>query len=121
MSTGSHKVRSPITTHVLDVHRGRPAAGVNLTLEFQSGKEWKTLATGSTNNDGRAETLLPPESELVRGVYRLTFGTGEYFRGLGKKTFYPWATVVFEVIEPTEHYHVPLLLSGHGFSTYRGS
>ena len=112
--------RGPITTHILDVNRGKPAAGVAVNLELQHGNDWKPVAHGKTDDDGRVEGLLPP-GPLPHGIYRLTFATGEYFRSLSLETFYPYAVVVFEVKNPSEHYHVPLLLSGHGYSTYRGS
>jgi 5-hydroxyisourate hydrolase len=116
------KARPPITTHVLDVNRGRPGAGVPVTLEYRSGpSQWEMIANGSTNSDGRMEEWLSPETVLRPGIYRLTFGTKEYFSGLGMKSFYPFAAVSFEVTDPKEHYHIPLLLSGHGYSTYRGS
>ncbi len=112
--------RSPITTHILDVNRGKPASGVEVRLEIQSVNDWKSVGQGKTNGDGRVEGLLPP-GRLPAGIYRLTFETGDYFKALNEPTFYPFATVVFEVKKTDEHYHVPLLLSGHGYSTYRGS
>lgn len=116
------KDRSPITTHVLDTNRGRPGAQIAVTLEFRTGaNDWKVLGKGTTNSDGRVEDLLPKGALLNLGVYRLTFQTGEYFAAQGSKTFYPYATIAFEVASQNEHYHVPLLLSGHGYSTYRGS
>jgi len=113
---------SAITTHVLDLSRGRPADGVPVTLEMQAGKDqWKEIAIGATNADGRVSSLLPTGDEPAAGVYRLSFDTGSYFRGKGVKSFYPGVAVVFEVANPAEHYHVPLLLSPYGYSTYRGS
>ncbi len=116
------KDRSPITTHILDVNRGKPAAKVAVTLEHRtSASEWKVLGRGETNADGRAEDLLAKGHTVTVGVYRLTFATAEYFAGLGTKSFYPFVTVAFEITDPAQHHHVPLLLSGHGYSTYRGS
>ena len=106
--------RSPITTHVLDTTIGRPVANVPVSLDFQaSPQEWKSLGKGTTNADGRIETLLPPKSPLKKGVYRLTFA--------GLKGFFPEVSVQFAVAAGEEHYHVPLLFSGFGYSTYRGS
>lgn len=113
---------SPITTHVLDTARGRPAAGIKVRLERLAGEEkWDNLAQGATNQDGRVADLLQAGSKLETGVYRLTFDTRSYFDGLDLKTFYPYVTITFEITEPGQHYHVPLLLSAFGYSTYRGS
>lgn len=116
------KDRSPITTHILDLNRGKPASAVAVTLETQtSPHHWKPLGTGHTNGDGRVEDLLPAGSPVDAGMYRLTFNTGEYFRNHGNKTFFPFVTIVFEILVTGEHYHVPLLLNANGYSTYRGS
>ena len=113
---------SPITTHVLDTSRGRPAAGVVVTLAVQTASgEWQPLANGKTNADGRVSDLLPEKVVLAKAAYRLTFETGNYFQSLGMPCFYPHVSVVFEVHDPNQHYHVPLLLSPYGYSTYRGS
>ena len=114
--------RSPITTHVLDLNRGSPAGGVSVTIERSSGpSEWKCLAKGITSSDGRVEALFPAGTKLEAGVYRLTFQTREYFTIQKIKSFYPFVAIVFEITASDEHYHVPLLLSAHGYSTYRGS
>lgn len=110
--------RSPITTHILDLNKGRPAADVGVTLERQKGTEWTVLARGKTNSDGRVENLLSPGSQIEKGFYRLTFATGDYFK---TKTFFPSITITFEISVPTEHHHVPLLLNAGGYTTYRGS
>jgi 5-hydroxyisourate hydrolase len=130
---------SPITTHVLDTTRGRPASGLLITLERQAetseptgkgearspsggGKEhWTELARGTTDADGRLKDLLPEDKNLETGLYRLTFATGDYFRLQSAHGFYPYVTIVFEVKDERQHYHVPLLLSPFGYSTYRGS
>ena len=116
---------SPITTHVLDTARGRPAAGVPITLAVQqrSATEvtYRLLGQGQTDGDGRLRTLLPADTALQPGVYRLTFDTAAYFQALGTPGFYPEVAVTFQLTAPGEHYHVPLLLSPFGFSTYRGS
>ena len=111
-----------ITTHVLDTARGRPARGVPVTLEVQDTQGgWQRLGQGRTDEDGRLRTLLSHDDKLGTGVYRLTFETGEYFAAHHTEGFYPQVSVVFEVREATQHYHVPLLLSPYGYSTYRGS
>lgn len=112
---------SQITTHVLDTSLGRPAAGVPVILEIESaGGGWKELSRGATDGDGRLAHLLAPGS-LVEGTYRLTFETQSYFRSRLVKGWYPRVTVIFEVHDIKEHYHIPLLLAPYGYSTYRGS
>lgn len=119
-------LRSPITTHVLDTSLGKPAQGISVALEYQDefGK-WLELRSGTTNNDGRIEDLLPSDYKIKAGQYRLTFFTESYFTELGKDSFYPQVAVVFVVHQSTatamEHYHIPLLLSPFGYSTYRGT
>ena len=111
--------RSPITTHVLDTHRGRPAAGIGVRLErLTTGDTWIETAAGATNEDGRCEELLAPGSRVEAGTYRLTFETHAYFAGA---SFHPFITIVFEIVDPSQHYHVPLLLAANGYTTYRGS
>ncbi len=113
---------SGITTHVLDTARGRPASGLSVTLEAQSGDgRWAVVGKGATDADGRVKQLLPANTSLHPGLYRLTFDTQSYFVAQERETFYPQVTVVFEVRDPSQHYHVPLLLSPFGYSTYRGS
>lgn len=109
-----------ITTHILDTSKGRPAGGVLVALEIRSGETFRELGRGMTDADGRLKTLLPP-GQLVCGTYRLTFQTGAYFAHHGVEAFYPEVTIDFEVRDPTQHYHVPLLLNPYGYSTYRGS
>jgi len=118
---GAEAARSPITVHVLDTSRGKPAAGMAVLLEQADGKEWRELARGKTDGDGRIETLLPRNKPIAAGVYRVTFESGAYFAGSKTRTFYPRITILFEVVDPKEHYHIPLLLSPFGYSSYRGS
>ena len=108
-----------ITTHVLDTSRGRPAAGVPVSLERAMDSGWLLVGRGTTDANGRASDLLsaPPEE----GRYRLTFDTGGYFRAEGKAGLFPEVTVTFVVEGGEDHYHMPLLLSPFGYSTYRGS
>ena len=112
----------PLTTHVLDTARGRPGVGVPIVLERQSEDgAWAELARGQTNDDGRLPGLLP-EGGLDKAVYRLTFDIAAWEDGSqSTKGFFPSAQIVFRVDEPTQHHHVPLLLSPFGYSTYRGS
>ena len=110
-----------ITTHVLDTARGRPAAGVPVVLEIFSGGEWKEIGRALTDGDGRAKQLLPPDHVLKLGTYRLSFDLATWFATQEIKAFFPSATIVFLVRDEGQHYHVPLLLSPFGYSTYRGS
>lgn len=108
---------SAITTHILDVSRGRPAAGVAVRLDRVGAGE---IGEGRTDSDGRLRTLMGAKP-LEAGAYRLSFAVGEYFRELGVEAFYPTVEITFEVRDATQHYHVPLLVSPFGYSTYRGS
>ncbi len=113
---------SGITTHVLDTARGRPAAGVAITLEVRGDDgRWSLVGRGATDADGRLRTLVPAGVAVEARTYRITFDTGAYFDALGVESFYPEASVMFAVRAPTEHHHVPLLLSPFGYSTCRGS
>ena len=113
---------SGITTHVLDTSRGRPAAGVSVILETRvSGGGWETLGRGVTDGDGRLRDILPPAHALVEGSYRLTFDVASYFAAQDTQGFYTEISVSFVVRDVAAHYHVPLLLSPYGYSTYRGS
>jgi 5-hydroxyisourate hydrolase len=105
----------PITTHVLDTAKGRPAAGIAVLLERRYDDDWRTVGRGETDADGRLRTLTGPETET--GTYRLTFETGAY----NPDGFFPTVTIEFVVRDATQHHHVPLLLSPFGYSTYRGS
>jgi 5-hydroxyisourate hydrolase len=110
---------SGITTHVLDTARGRPAAGLPVMLERAVDSIWQPVGRGTTDGDGRAGDLLTSAPE--EGRYRLTFDTHAYFRAIGETGFYPEVSVTFVVVRGEAHYHVPLLLSPFGYSTYRGS
>ena len=115
-------MKSPITTHVLDTSRGKPAVALKVILEvYTSAKDWKELARGETDTDGRITDFLHGKNSIEAGTYRLTFLTAGYFRSIGVESFYPYISVVFELKEPVTHYHVPLLLSPFGYSTYRGT
>ena len=111
---------SQITTHILDTSVGKPAPGVPVMLEQKISDNWKKIAQGVTNEDGRITNLLNKEQILENGIYRLTFETAAYFSNQNKKSFYPRITIEFEIFD-SSHYHVPLLLNPFGYSTYRGS
>jgi 5-hydroxyisourate hydrolase len=115
---------SPITVHVLDTALGKPAAGVPIELSrlalADQDAQLTQLARGVTNSDGRVLDLLQPGS-LQCGVYVLRFDTAHYFAQTQRNSFYPHVSIAFEIHAVSEHYHVPLLLSPFGYSTYRGS
>jgi 5-hydroxyisourate hydrolase len=112
---------SAITTHILDTSRGCPAAGVLVVVELRTAEGYRELGRGVTDASGRLWTLLPPTERFTAGLYRLTFHTGPYYEALDAQFFYPEVTVAFRVLDTEQHYHIPLLLSPYGYSTYRGS
>ncbi|GBG25257.1 5-hydroxyisourate hydrolase [Hondaea fermentalgiana] len=125
----AHANPNPVTTHVLDTSTGQPAAGLGLRLSRKVGEHedgsfrWETIATQTTNADGRLDAPLlnaeqAPEKD---SVYELHFDTAAYFAQQGRKCFYPYVKIVFEIADPASHYHVPLLISPFGQMTYRGS
>jgi 5-hydroxyisourate hydrolase len=111
---------SAITTHVLDTSRGRPAAGLKIELDKKSAEDWKPTGAGVTDENGRCNALLG-DALLAVGTYRLTFHAGAYYKAQHVETFYSDIPVIFEVRDARTHYHVPLLISPFGYSTYRGS
>lgn len=110
---------SGISTHILDVALGRPASGVTVRLEREEDGAWKGLSRLETDADGRIKSALP--SPLSAGRYRFGFETGAYFRSHGTNCFHPYIEITFEVVDPAQNYHVPLLISPYSYSTYRGS
>ena len=110
-----------ISTHVLDLTSGQPAAGVGITLERRGATdEWIEIATSVTDADGRVTDVAGPVVP-GRGVFRIRFATGDYFQAAGIRTFYPEVSVIFSIDDASRHHHVPLLLGPFGYSTYRGS
>jgi 5-hydroxyisourate hydrolase len=112
---------SGISTHVLDTTSGLPAAGVPVWLEFLDGQTWKTAARATTDASGRVAALLPAGGQLLPGFYRLNFDVAAYFEAQGRAWFFPHVAVTFGVSDAAQHYHLPLLLSAFGYTTYRGS
>lgn len=108
-----------ISTHVLDVSVGKPAAGIAVHLDHQEETGWKLSGHAITDADGRCRDLN--NSPLVAGQYRLVFNTGAYFDSLGILALYPEVTITFSVRDPGQHHHIPLLLAPNGYTTYRGS
>ena len=115
---------SAITAHVLDISRGHPAMGLVVILHVQSSggpDDWIELGRAQTDNDGRVKNLLAAGAPIHKGTYRLIFETGAYFLAAFAETFFPRVEVLFVVTDPTQHYHVPLLISPFGYTTYRGT
>jgi len=112
-----------LTTHVLDTGREGPAPGVAVTLQrLDSADNAETLAQGTTNDDGRLDEPLLTPAEMETGTYQLLFDVGGYYDTIDSgSSFLDIVPVRFEITEPEEHYHVPLLLSPGGYTTYRGS
>lgn len=112
-----------LSTHILDTTRGRPAAEVPVTLyQRTTSQSWTKISTGITDGDGRFRSFFAEgQPGLERGVYKLYFDVGLYFRSRSVESLYPFVEIVFTVADPTQHYHIPLLLNPFGYSTYRGS
>jgi len=109
-----------ISTHVLDLARGRPATGVPVRLERQeSPGNWRLITSAQTDEDGRCGQLL--KDQLSSGVYRLHFETAAYFAATKTETLYPFVEITFEVRAGESHIHIPLLLNANGYTTYRGT
>ena len=112
---------NPLSVHVLNLNDGLPSPDVKVTLEKQNGKQWTALNDGVTNQQGRITALYPQDKALEKGTYRVTFKTGDWFEAHDTASFFPEVPVIFEVDGTVPHYHIPLLLSPYGFSTYRGN
>ncbi|KAF8140567.1 hypothetical protein EV363DRAFT_356350 [Boletus edulis] len=120
---------------VLDVSLGKPAEGVHVNLQVYRDRGnislFDPVSQQVTDADGRCMTLLPPrdsegakqapEFQIAAGIYKVVFKPQEYFAKTGRKCFYPWIEIPFQVENPDEHYHIPLLISPYSFTTYRGS
>ncbi len=113
--------QNPISVHVLNLQDGLPSPHVKVTLEEQKNGKWTQLSQSETNEQGRVTALYPENMKLVKGTYRVTFKTGDWFKAHQQKSFFPEVPVIFEVDGSVEHYHIPLLLSPYGYSTYRGN
>ena len=110
-----------ISTHVLDLSRGLPAAGIGVALESEAGSGFRRVSEAVTDSDGRVKSFSMGHSAAAPGRYRLTFALVQYFASHGVPCFFPEVQIIFDVRDPGEPHHVPLLLSPFGYSTYRGS
>ena len=110
--------KAAITTHILNLESGKPAANVRVTLHKSSGGF--ALASALTDSDGRIKQW-DEKFELQPDIYHLKFAIGDWYAKQERSSFYPEIKISFQVVNVHEHYHVPLLLNAHGYSTYRGS
>ncbi|HEY6304243.1 MAG TPA: hydroxyisourate hydrolase [Terriglobales bacterium] len=111
-----------VSTHVLDIARGQPAKDVPVRLERRDAcGAWRLLAAARTDQDGRCARLWPEKETLTPGFYRLGFETATYFAARKLEGLYPLVEITFQVREGEERFHIPLLLSPNGYTTYRGS
>jgi 5-hydroxyisourate hydrolase len=110
-----------ISTHILDTALGRPAAAVPVTLARMENGAWSLINEAVTDADGRCKHLLPPTQILELGTYRIRFETAAYFERNRLQGLYPYIGIVFTVSDEKQHYHIPLLLTANGYTTYRGS
>nr|WP_311791237.1 hydroxyisourate hydrolase [Pantoea sp. UBA5923] len=114
-------MKNPISVHVLNLQTGVPTAGVSVELDQNLNGKWITLATGVTDASGRISALYPAGKQAEQGTYKVVFKTGDYYASVKQKTFFPEIPVVFTLDNTSQHYHIPLLLSPYGYSTYRGN
>lgn len=114
-----------LTTHVLDTSLGVPAAGIKISLYKLIGNEQKLLKETVTNHDGRTDEPLLSDQEMTAGHFQLVFEMGDYFKtshnDLADPLFIDSIPIRFGISDAASHYHVPLLVSPFGYSTYRGS
>jgi 5-hydroxyisourate hydrolase len=111
-----------ISTHILDMVLGRPAKDVAVRLEKQiTPGDWRLLTSARTDQDGRCAQLLPEGEDLSAGIYRLIFDTGSYYALQEVDALHPVVEVTFQSRDGESHFHIPLLLSPNGYTTYRGS
>lgn len=110
-----------ISTHILDTACGRPATDVPVSLAREEDGAWRELYADRTDADGRCRQLLPGDASLEAGRYRIRFETAVYYERERTAGLYPYVDIVFEVRDAERHYHIPLLLTANGYTTYRGS
>lgn len=110
-----------LSVHILNQQTGIPSPDVTVTLEKEQQNSWVTLASGKTDEDGRIKSLYPQDQDILPGIYRVTFKTGDYFHQQKQASFFPEIPVMFTVTKTNEKLHIPLLLSQYGYSTYKGS
>ena len=110
-----------LSVHILDLQSGQPTSGVAVTLEQRDAQGWRALGSAVTDAQGRVRALYPAGKPMQSGAYRIVFKTGEHYARLRQPTFFDQIPVEFKVDNTAQHYHIPLLLSPYGYSTYRGN
>lgn len=110
-----------LSVHILNQQTGKPSAEVTVVLEKKTDTGWQKLATGKTDSNGRIKSLYPQDTAMDKGIYKVTFETGDYFAQQKQASFFPEIPVIFSVSQQNEKLHIPLLLSQYGYSTYRGN
>ncbi len=124
LSLASHAALSagnPLSVHILDLQSGQPTPGVTVDLEQKTATGWRALGSAVTDAQGRIREMFPAKERFAAGEYRVVFHTGEHFAKIKQPTFFPEIPVPFTVEDAAQHYHIPLLLSPYGYSTYRGN
>ncbi|WP_239504626.1 hydroxyisourate hydrolase [Serratia marcescens] len=119
--TLAETMKNPISIHVLNLQSGEPSIGMTVLLERQEGQNWLRLSSQTTDSQGRIAALYPKNEIVKPGVYKVTFETQAYFTQYRQISFYPEVPVIIHIEDPNRHYHIPLLVSQYGYSTYRGS
>ncbi|TCB50170.1 hydroxyisourate hydrolase [Acinetobacter sp. ANC 4779] len=113
--------QNPLSVHVLNLENGLPSSNVQVTLEEQRNGKWVQISEGKTNQQGRITELFPENKPFKTAIYKVTFKTGDWFKQNNQKSFFPEVPVIFQADGSVKHYHIPLLLSPYGYSTYRGN
>lgn len=117
----AYAASNPLSVHVLNTQDGLPSPGVAVVLEQMKNGVWSELHSASTDSQGRVRDLFPSDIPLEHGTYKVTFRTGPWFAARNIDTFFPEIPIIFQVDGTLDHYHIPLLLSPFGYSTYRGN
>mgnify|MGYP000920222397 CR=1 FL=1 len=119
--TFAQKTTFQLSSHILDVSKGMPAADVTIRLEKynEATQIWSFVEEKATDQNGRIPDFLPADKSNI-GIYKLTYYTSDYFKKNKTESFYPFIEVVFQ-IKDANHYHVPITLSAYGYATYRGN
>lgn len=114
-------MKNPLSVHVLNLESGTPTPGISVDLEHKEQDKWVKLSSGVTDKNGRISALFPEGKKVETGDYKVVFKTGDYYQKVQHKSFFPEIPVIFHMESSEPHYHIPLLLSPYGYSTYRGN
>jgi len=114
-------MKNPLSVHVLNLENGTPTPGISVDLEHKEQGKWVKLSSGVTDKNGRISALFPTDKQYETGDYKVVFKTGDYYQKVQHASFFPEIPVIFHMDKSESHYHIPLLLSPYGYSTYRGN